>query len=73
MKCRCPVCRKVVDPPFHKCNKEEVFPFCSQRCKLVDLGAWLNSEYSVISELNPPNAGPLPDGYPEDIEGKHRV
>ena len=25
------------------------YPFCSRRCKLIDLGAWLNADYKVIS------------------------
>ena len=23
------------------------FPFCSERCKLTDLGAWLDAEYAI--------------------------
>jgi endogenous inhibitor of DNA gyrase (YacG/DUF329 family) len=29
-------------------------PFCSERCKLIDLGAWANEEYRVPAE----NASP---------------
>jgi uncharacterized protein len=25
------------------------FPFCSERCKLVDLGAWLDGDYRIAS------------------------
>jgi endogenous inhibitor of DNA gyrase (YacG/DUF329 family) len=28
-------------------------PFCSKRCKYVDLGAWLDSEYRLICEAAP--------------------
>ena len=28
-------------------------PFCSQRCKLIDLGAWANEEYKLPSEDDP--------------------
>lgn len=40
----CPRCRKPVefDEPF--------FPFCSQRCRLVDLGQWLNGDYRLRGE-----------------------
>jgi endogenous inhibitor of DNA gyrase (YacG/DUF329 family) len=31
-------------------------PFCSERCKMIDLGAWANEEYRVPQ---PPE--PLPD------------
>jgi len=29
-------------------------PFCSQRCKLIDLGAWANEEFR-ISDSTPPD------------------
>ena len=29
---------------------ENVFrPFCSERCKMIDLGAWAESEYSIVT------------------------
>lgn len=51
----CPVCRRVLtvakpdDAPFR--------PFCSQRCKMVDLGRWLDGTYRLSEPLNegPPN------------------
>ena len=33
-------------------------PFCSERCKLADLGRWLRGEYRVPGEAVPP---PPPD------------
>lgn len=39
---RCPTCNKKIqwqDNPFR--------PFCSERCKLVDLGKWVSEEYRV--------------------------
>ena len=35
----CPRCGKPADPLFR--------PFCSKRCKDIDLGRWLNEEYTV--------------------------
>lgn len=36
------------------CEKEHVYdgssphrPFCSERCKMIDLGAWANEEYTI--------------------------
>ena len=50
MKHRCPICNKVVTSlPQEKLEKGEFFPFCSLRCKLVDLGSWLDSNYKIIS------------------------
>jgi hypothetical protein len=28
-------------------------PFCSERCKLVDLGKWLGEEYRISEPLQP--------------------
>jgi endogenous inhibitor of DNA gyrase (YacG/DUF329 family) len=42
---KCPTCGKPVqwqDNPFR--------PFCSERCKLIDLGCWVNEEYTVPGE-----------------------
>jgi uncharacterized protein len=39
---KCPTCGKPVefkDNPFR--------PFCSERCKMIDLGRWVNEEYRV--------------------------
>ncbi len=44
MKFRCPICRKHTDS-----DSNPEFPFCSERCKLLDLGAWASEKY-VISE-----------------------
>jgi endogenous inhibitor of DNA gyrase (YacG/DUF329 family) len=44
----CPICGKENDyfaPP--------VGPFCSERCKLIDLGKWLGEEYRVSETLRP--------------------
>ncbi|MBI4838941.1 MAG: DNA gyrase inhibitor YacG [Nitrospirae bacterium] len=46
MKTKCPVCKK-----------ESVWegnsfrPFCSERCKLIDLGAWASEEYKIDGRL----------------------
>ncbi|GAB4188684.1 MAG: DNA gyrase inhibitor YacG [Phycisphaeraceae bacterium] len=38
---RCPTCREPVS------EQSSYFPFCSERCKLVDLGKWLNGKYVI--------------------------
>lgn len=40
---RCPSCKKEVLLRAQNPN----FPFCSERCRLVDLGKWLGEEYRV--------------------------
>ena len=34
----------------------EFRPFCSERCKLIDLGAWANDEYKLPTQ-DAPQAG----------------
>jgi len=43
---RCPIC----DRPAARQAENPAFPFCSHRCKLVDLGKWLSEEYRVPME-----------------------
>ena len=33
-------------------------PFCSERCKQIDLAAWADEEYAVPGEKVPPEPGP---------------
>lgn len=42
---RCPVCQERFDP-----QTSPAMPFCSERCRLMDLGRWLNEENSVPLE-----------------------
>ncbi len=51
MRHRCPICRKVIaTAPDGKPQESEYFPFCSARCKLIDLGAWFDAEYKVLNK-----------------------
>jgi endogenous inhibitor of DNA gyrase (YacG/DUF329 family) len=37
-------------PRCASCDREATqawFPFCSERCKLADLGKWINEEYRI--------------------------
>lgn len=34
-----------------------LFPFCSERCKLIDLGRWFNEQYSIDRDLTPEDIG----------------
>ena len=50
LKVKCPTCKKKVEtPPDNKVDESNYLPFCSERCKLVDLGAWLQEEYRIAS------------------------
>lgn len=41
----CPVCRKTVLP-----EKTASMPFCSERCRKIDLGRWLDEEIGIPVE-----------------------
>ena len=45
---RCPVCEKHFDPAA-----SQAMPFCSDRCRQIDLGRWLREAYSVPVERDP--------------------
>ncbi|GAB4390108.1 MAG: DNA gyrase inhibitor YacG [Thermodesulfovibrionales bacterium] len=50
MKIKCPVCKKLTtwEENPHR-------PFCSERCKMIDLGKWASEEYRI--EGKEPAAG----------------
>ena len=42
---RCPICDRAVDGQGPR--EWPDWPFCSPRCKLIDLGRWLGEEYRL--------------------------
>jgi uncharacterized protein len=47
----CPTCkRRVRVQRKDSLTLPKFFPFCSRRCKLIDLGAWLNADYRIPSK-----------------------
>jgi len=63
---RCPTCDLLVDAEL----TNKFLPFCSQRCRLIDLGRWLNEEHRLTcedddQEPNSPTPGAvtLPPGW----------
>ena len=46
MKHRCPICKKTTDSAA-----DADFPFCSERCRLTDLGAWASEKYVVSDPI----------------------
>jgi endogenous inhibitor of DNA gyrase (YacG/DUF329 family) len=40
---RCPTCRAPLEPTLDERHR----PFCSSRCKRVDLGRWLAGDYRI--------------------------
>ena len=58
---RCPTCRKIV------LRSEPQFPFCSERCRVIDLGKWASGGYVISTPLNDPET--VDSSYP-DKHGK---
>ncbi len=42
---RCPICKKKVR------KQDPEFPFCSERCRLLDLGKWASGGYVISSPV----------------------
>ncbi|QEE28695.1 DNA gyrase inhibitor YacG [Terriglobus albidus] len=45
---RCPTCRTLV------LEKNNDYPFCSDRCRRIDLGKWASGEYRISSPILDP-------------------
>jgi len=45
IKIRCPICKKPVK------SADADFPFCSERCRLIDLGKWASGAYVISSPV----------------------
>jgi endogenous inhibitor of DNA gyrase (YacG/DUF329 family) len=45
----CPICKKPVPV-----DSENV-PFCSDRCRLIDLGKWASGDYKISSPILDPD------------------
>lgn len=41
---RCPICEETFAS-----KDSRWFPFCSHRCKVIDLGKWLSGDYAIPS------------------------
>ena len=48
MNVKCPNCKRVGDWFAGKYG-----PFCSHRCKLIDLGKWFGEEHTISDPLRP--------------------
>jgi len=44
---KCPICKKEVS------RDSEFMPFCSERCKLIDLGNWASEKYVISTPISP--------------------
>ena len=44
-KIRCPICKQSVK------RTDPDFPFCSERCRTIDLGKWASGDYVISSPV----------------------
>jgi len=44
VKFSCPVCKKEVK------RKNDDFPFCGSRCRIIDLGQWAAGDYRIAGD-----------------------
>ncbi|HTV54518.1 MAG TPA: DNA gyrase inhibitor YacG [Terriglobia bacterium] len=49
---RCPICNKET-----KSEGNPYRPFCSERCKMVDLDNWLSGRYRIPTQAPDPGSG----------------
>jgi uncharacterized protein len=42
---KCPTCQREID-----WSQSPYRPFCSERCRLIDLGAWLTEKHAIAGE-----------------------
>ena len=50
MRKECSICKEEFDFVYKKGEQlPQYFPFCSSRCKQVDLARWLNEKYQISS------------------------
>jgi hypothetical protein len=61
VKLRCPICKKAVR------NGDAEFPFCSDRCRLIDLGKWASGQYVISSPVTDAEEA-IRERSPEDSE-----
>jgi endogenous inhibitor of DNA gyrase (YacG/DUF329 family) len=47
-KPKCSICKKPVSK-----TGNDFFPFCSEQCRLIDLGKWLDGRYAVPGSDSP--------------------
>ena len=45
----CPTCKKIVTAT------DGDFPFCSERCRIIDLGKWASGDYKITSPIHDPD------------------
>ena len=55
---RCPICRTLV------LRATPEFPFCSERCRLIDLGKWASGKYVISGPMAESEGAALDEAPP---------
>jgi endogenous inhibitor of DNA gyrase (YacG/DUF329 family) len=63
MKRQCPICKKPTDS-----ETDAEFPFCSERCRLLDLGNWASERYRISEPVIDESAPEIPEQNPDERE-----
>jgi uncharacterized protein len=63
IKIKCPICKK----PVSRENAD--FPFCGDRCRLIDLGKWASGAYVISSPVTDISDG-IDENTPVNSERK---
>ena len=53
---KCPQCKKPASLDVDNDHR----PFCSERCQLIDLGAWLDGDYTISGDKADTDGAPDP-------------
>jgi endogenous inhibitor of DNA gyrase (YacG/DUF329 family) len=61
---KCPICRKETNT-----EGNPVRPFCSERCKLIDLGRWAGGDYRIPTQERPSEETGEPNGQQHEEDG----
>ncbi len=64
----CPICEKPFDTS--KDPRKALFPFCSERCRQVDLCRWWDGRYAVVEDIDPMVAEFLRDDPNIAVQGE---
>jgi endogenous inhibitor of DNA gyrase (YacG/DUF329 family) len=59
----CSICGKHVS---YEGPLPPLYPFCCERCKLVDLGRWFSEQYSIDRDLTPEDLSEVERRHPSD-------
>jgi endogenous inhibitor of DNA gyrase (YacG/DUF329 family) len=57
---KCPICHKPVN------FGDPYMPFCSERCRIIDLGNWAAEKYVISTPIIPDNESEEPEDRKQD-------